>query len=313
MAYMIDVKEHVPLSHMTTFQIGGAARWYVEVTNEDEIQEALQYAKVRNLNFVVLSGGSNVLIPDEGLNALAIHITGGNHVFSDPALRTDGGCNLLQLINEAALRGLGGWEKLAGIPGTIGGAVRGNAGAFGSEIKDFVSMVRIIDTATLETKGFVHPYMHFSYRDSMFKQHPEWIITSVTLELAITNREKSQRLIEETIAEREKRHLQNIRAAGSFFMNPAAPPNIIKMFEEEKKVKSRENRVPAGWLIEKAGMKGAIVGGAQASLQHPNYIVNTGNATAKDVLELAEKIMEEVKKQFGVELHEEAAIFHNLT
>ena len=92
-------------------------------------------------------------------------------------------------------------------------------------------------------------------------------------------------------------------------MNPVAPPHVVAMFEEEKKVKSRENRVPAGWLIEKVGMKGAMVGGAQASHQHPNYIVNTGEASAKDVLELAQKIKDEVKKQFDVELQEEAAVF----
>ena len=96
-------------------------------------------------------------------------------------------------------------------------------------------------------------------------------------------------------------------------MNPVAPANIVKMFEDEKKVKSRENRVPAGWLIEKAGMKGAQVGGAQASLQHPNYIVNTDGATAHDVLELAAKIKKSVKEKFDIELKEEAAVFSTLT
>ena len=114
--------------------------------------------------------------------------------------------------------------------------------------------------------------------------------------------------IRDTIAEREKRHLQNVRAAGSYFMNPKAPPEIVAMFEKEKGVKSREGRVPAGWLIEKAGMKGAIVGGAIASHQHPNYIVNAENATAQDVQELAERIKTTVMGQFGVELQEEAAI-----
>ena len=133
------------------------------------------------------------------------------------------------------------------------------------------------------------------------------------MELGHIKKEESLRKIEETIAEREKRHLQNVAAAGSFFMNPVAPVDVVALFEKEKHVKSRDSRVPAGWLIEKAGLKGVRVGEAIASEQHPNYIVNTGGATAKDVLALAAKIKDEVKKQFAVDLHEEAAVFHNLT
>ena len=113
---------------------------------------------------------------------------------------------------------------------------------------------------------------------------------------------------DDTILEREKRHLQNVRAAGSFFMNPVAPKEIQELFEKEKNTKSREGRVPAGWLIEKAGMKGAVLGGAEASLQHPNYLVNRDKATAKEVLALAEKIKIAVREKFGIDLKEEAAI-----
>jgi UDP-N-acetylmuramate dehydrogenase len=186
--------------------------------------------------------------------------------------------------------------------------VRGNAGAFGPEIKDFVSKVRALNSATGETKEFSNAECDFSYRHSFFKDHPEWIITRVIARFDLAKSQEVLKGIDETIAEREKRHLQNVKAAGSFFMNPVAPQNIIDMFEKEKGVKSRESRVPAGWLIEKAGMKGAQVGGAQASMQHPNYIVNTGNATAKNVRMLAENVRAKVKKDFLVELHEEAAI-----
>ena len=118
---------------------------------------------------------------------------------------------------------------------------------------------------------------------------------------------ESARLAAETIAEREKRHLQNVRAAGSFFMNPVAPQSIVELFEKEKNVTSRENRVPAGWLIEKAGMKGATEGGAIASVQHPNYIVNQDHATSHDVRELSRRVKEAVKADSGVDLSEEAA------
>lgn len=305
---MQTVQENVPLAPLTTFDIGGVARYLVDVRSEGECTEAIEWAREKGVPFVIFSGGSNVLVPDRGLDALVIRLKGDLCSIHDGLVDTWAGTNLLTLITIAGRQGWGGWEKLSGIPGTVGGAVRGNAGAFGPEIKDFVTQVRALDTTTSETREFSNAECAFAYRDSYFKHHPEWLITRVFLQLEPTEPEKSAAAMQETIAEREKRHLQNVRAAGSYFMNPVAPPEIVALFEKEKGVKSRENRVPAGWLIEKAGMKGATVGGAIASLQHPNYIVNQGEASETDVRELAEQIKAAVKRQFGIELHEEAAI-----
>lgn len=303
----LHIKEQVALAPLTTFQIGGTAKYLVEVRTEGEVREALAWAKEKGLRVVLLSGGSNVLVP-EHLDALVIRFVGDLSDVQGTALETWTGTNLYLLIRSLGLKGLGGWEKLAGIPGTIGGAVRGNAGAFGPEIKDFVISVCAINQKTLETREFSNAECDFSYRNSFFKLHPEWIITRVKLRLLKVNPEESQRLANETILERERRHLQNVKAAGSFFMNPVAPAHIVELFEQEKGVKSREGRVPAGWLIEKAGMKGASVGGAIASEQHPNYIVNTGTASSHDVRNLAQLIKSEVFSKFGIELHEEAAL-----
>lgn len=311
---MQEVREQVPLAPQTTFEIGGAARYFVDVRSESEIREAITWAREKNIGFVVLSGGSNVLIPDGGLDSLVIHIVGDLYGVENLPAQAGGmldswaGSNLLFLVQTLGAQGYGGWEKLAGIPGTIGGAVRGNAGAFGPEIKDFVAKVRALNTETGETRDFANAECDFSYRHSFFKDHPEWIVTRVYVSLTKVNPEESAKLAERTVAEREKRHLQNVCAAGSYFMNPKAPADVVGMFEKEKGIKSREGRVPAGWLIEKAGMKGATVGGAIASLQHPNYIVNQGNATAENVRELAEKVKKAVFEEFGVELQEEAAL-----
>lgn len=304
----LDIQENVPLAPLTTFKIGGAARYFVEVRTEDDIHEALEWARVRNIRFVILAGGSNVLIRDDGVDGLVIRIAGNGFDFVENVLTADAGCNLLSTIRVGSDKGLGGWEKLAGIPGSIGGAARGNAGAFGTEIKDVAKSVRAIHALSGEVKEFSNAECGFGYRDSFFKRNSEWIILSVVVELKKMDPEESIRLIQETIAEREKRHLQNVCAAGSFFMNPVAPDAVRERFEKEKMMSSREGRVPAGWLIERAGMKGAAVGGAVASLQHPNYIVNTGNASAGDVLDLAQRIKEAVKKEFGVHLEEEAVI-----
>ena len=305
----IQIQHDVPLAPLTTFKIGGNAKYFVPVRSDEDLREALEWARAQNVRSIILAGGSNVLVADGGFDGVVMHIESDSFSFAGRELAADAGCNLLSLIRAASDKGLGGWEKLAGIPGTIGGAIRGNAGAFGSEIRDFAQKVRAMNVETGETREFTNAECAFAYRRSFFKHHPEWIITHVYIRLSKTTPSESIRLINETITEREMRHLQNVQAAGSFFMNPRAPRHVQEMFEQEKNTTAREGRVPAGWLIEKAGMKGAKVGDAMASLQHPNYIVNTGNATADDVRKLAMDIKIAVHTQFGVTLTEEAAIF----
>jgi len=305
---MLDIRENEPLAPLTTFNIGGPARYFVLARTREDVREAVRWATERSLRFIFFAGGSNVLVPDRGLDVLVIAVASKEAVWNGTTLTADAGCDLLTLIGQGAQKGVGGWERLAGIPGTLGGAVRGNAGAFGSEIKDFIRQVEALDTRTGSEKEFSREECDFAYRHSFFKDNPEWLILNATLTLQPVAPEESESRAEETIREREKRHLQNVQAAGSYFMNPVVPPEVQNMFEKEKGVASREGRVPAGWLIEKAGMKGVTVGGAIASLQHPNYIVNTGNATAADVLALAERIKKAVREMFGVELKEEAAV-----
>lgn len=304
----MDIREHVILASHTTFRIGGTARYFAEVRSEDELREGLAWAREKRLSFAILGGGSNVLASDEGFDGLVIRMISDTLQIDDTLVTIDAGRTLLQTIRDTAQQGLGGWEKLAGIPGTVGGAARGNAGAFGCEMRDIVTAVRALDTGSGEIRLFPNAACEFSYRDSFFKREPRWIITAVQVRLAPAAPADIQQLIETTIAEREKRHLQDVRAAGSYFTNPVAPADIVALFEKEKGVVSREGRVPAGWLIEKAGFKGAMLGGAQSSLQHPNYLVNaSGAATAAEVRELADTIKEAVREQFGVELQEEAA------
>jgi len=305
---ILDIQENVPLAPMTTFKIGGPARYFVVAKSEADIREALDWAKERKLRHIIWAGGSNVLVPDEGIEALVMCIENQDLSFFRNTLEADAGCNLLSLIRTASEKGLGGWEKLAGIPGTLGGAVRGNAGAFGPEIKDFAQKVRAFNTGTGDIQEFDNADCEFAYRNSFFKRNPEWIVMRALVELENVDPKDSAGLISRTIAEREKRHIQNVRAAGSFFVNPVVSKEIQAMFEKEKGLHSREGRVPAGWLIEKVGMKGARVGDAVASEQHPNYIKNDGKATAKDVLTLARQIKDAVKEKFGVELKEEAVV-----
>jgi UDP-N-acetylmuramate dehydrogenase len=305
---MLDIRENVPLAALTTFKIGGPARYFVDVTSDDEIREAILWARTKAMTFFMLAGGSNVLLPDDGIDGLVVHVVSRANTFEGTKLIADAGCDLLTLIKKASLIGLGGWESMAGIPGSVGGAARGNAGAFGTEIKDVLVSLTALNSITLETRDFSNAECDFAYRHSYFKDNPEWVILRVVIQLAKTEAGDSIARIDNTIIERERRHLQNVQAAGSYFTNPVAPVEIQKKFETEKNTESREGRVPAGWLIEKVGMKGERVGGAIASLQHPNYLVNTGRATSKDVLELSRRIKAAVREKFGVELKEEAVV-----
>ena len=306
---MITVENNRELKSLTTFEIGGPARFFCTVHSQDDIQEGVLWAQDKDIPFFILAGGSNVLIDDEGFDGLVIHVATKQYSFDTTTLTADAGCVLNDLIGTAAKHILGGWEKLAGIPGSLGGALRGNAGAFGVEIKDVVVDVTAFHIHTFEKRIFSNAECQFAYRTSFFKHNPEWVIVSAHIKLVENNQKEILSMIEETIAERERRHLQDVRAAGSYFMNPVAPSTIVQYFETEKQQSAREGRVPAGWLIDKVGMKGEREGGAIASLQHPNYLVNdSGNATAADVVTLADRIKHAVYKEFGITLEEEVTL-----
>src|SRR3989344_1014675 len=145
---MLKVHENVPLAPLTTFEIGGSARYLVKVRTEEQIREAIEWAKSKDIRFMVLSGGSNVLLPDENLDVLIILFVGDLWSIHKNEVDVWAATNLLTLIRAAGALGLGGWEKLSGIPGAVGGAVRGNAAAFGPEVKDFVVQVRALNTQT---------------------------------------------------------------------------------------------------------------------------------------------------------------------
>lgn len=307
------IHEHVLLAPYTTFRIGGPARWFVEVSNLADIKRAIEFANEQNAQYTLLAGGSNVLVADAGVPGVVMRLSEGRHRFAGDYLYAEAGADLGKLIAESAKSGLSGWETLAGIPGSLGGAVRGNAGAFGTEIKNVVEAVRALNTTTGELYDFSNEACEFAYRDSFFKREPHWIIVHIVIKLKESDASTLERTIITTIAEREKQHLQRVRAAGSFFKNPQAPPAVRALFEYEKKTTCVGRRVPAGWLIEKVGGKGTRIGGAASSEQHPNYLVNTsGDALASDVLTLAEKLHEKVLEHYNIRMEPEISLlgFH---
>lgn len=303
---MLAIQENVSLAPFTTFKIGGVARYFIVAHTQEDVVDALRCAKHREVPFFILGGGSNVVFADTGFDGLVIKLENHDIVFDGLKVTAGVGALLSDLVRTSGQQGLSGMELMAGIPGTVGGAVRGNAGAFGVEIGSLVTSVTYVDTKTMQVYEIGRDACDFAYRQSIFKRNPHFIILAVTLTLTVGDAAYIHTIAEETIAKREAKHPQHIACAGSFFMNPIVhDKDLLEEFAQETGVSSRDGKLPAGWLIDHAGLRGKKIGGAQVSEIHPNYIINTGNATAEDIIILASIIKQRVRTQLGVQLNEE--------
>ena len=305
----LHIRENIPLAPLTTFQIGGPAAYLVEVRSEDDLRAALSFAREKNLPFFVLALGSNVLISDKGYHGVVFLMRNETICIGEERIEAGAGASLQSLLRSAMRSDLAGMENLAGVPGSVGAAVRGNAGAFGSEMKDFVLSVRALNTASGHMEEFANADCQFGYRWSIFKKRSELIITSVVVRFRKGSGVESERKMSAIIAQRNRKQIQDIRSAGSFFVNPTvSDPSVRDAFEKDAATQSKEGRVPAGWLLNRVGLRGTKIGGVLASEMHPNYFINTGSATAEDVIMLSGIAKTKVRDQFGVQLHEEVTL-----
>ena len=303
---MITIQENVPLAPFTSFRIGGSAKLYVEVATIDELKEALFFVKEKNINFYILASATNVLVSDNGYDGLVIRMKANGISIDGENISAEVGVPLIKVINTAAEAGLGGMEKMAGIPGTIGGGVRGNVGAFGTEMKACIKSVTAFDVDRMEVISFALQQCEFDYRTSIFKKNKNLIVLSAVFTLKKGNMEEIKKLTMDTIIKRTSTGLHGVKSAGSFFMNPVTQnEKLLAEFEKEKGVAARNKTLPAGWVIEQAGLLGKKMGGAQVSPLHANYIVNAGEAKAEDVIMLVSYIKQQVRDQFGIQLNEE--------
>jgi UDP-N-acetylmuramate dehydrogenase len=303
---MIAIKKDVALAPFTSFQIGGPARYFTEVADAEQLQEALLFARDRDLPYRILGGGTNVLVNDSGFPGLVIKASLSGLTVAGSALEAEAGVELMRVVQHAAACGLSGIESLAGIPGSLGGAVRGNAGAYGTSIGDVVVSVQALDMEKREVVLLGREECSFRYRDSFFKRRGDMVVLCARLALCHASPPDIFRKVEETVAKRLAKNLQAERSVGSYFMNPViSDPALIEAFETERKLRCRDNRIPAGWFIDTLGLRNKKMGGAMVSEKHANYIINTGGASASDVLRLADAIKTQVRERMGIELHEE--------
>ena len=300
----MEIKENIQLAPFTSFKIGGPAKYFIEISAEEELLEALQFAKENKLEVFVLGGGSNILISDNGFDGLVIKIKNAEIKIIEDKIETGVGISLSELVGLAAQNSLIGLEWAVGIPGTLGGAIRGNAGAFGGSISNNLESVKIINLDNLEWVFMKKDECAFSYRSSIFKENKNLVIISAILKLKNGDQVEIKKKIEE-IAKQRGGKIPPERSSGSFFKNPEANDEMITDFERETGNKADGKKIPAAYLIEKVGLKGKKIGGAQVSEKHANFVVNLGQAKAEDIVMLASFVKMKVRDELGVQLREE--------
>jgi len=305
------VRKNVLLAKYTTFKIGGSARYFFIANSNQEIKTAVEAALKLRMSFFILGGGSNLLVSDEGFDGLVIKVENSKLQVKKTRIIAEAGANFSKIVEASVKNSLTGLEWAIGIPGTIGGAIRGNAGAFGRAIGENVEKVRALEISGKKTKirEFSKNGCKFGYRESIFKNRPNLIILSAELELKKGNREKIRKEAAENLKIRIKRQPRKA-SAGSVFKNKKTikeNKRLIKLFPEIR-TKMVKNAIPAAALIEWAGLSGKKIGDAQVSKTHANFIVNLGRAKSKDVKKLIDLIKKKVKNKFGVNLEEEIKI-----
>ncbi|MCD4762132.1 UDP-N-acetylmuramate dehydrogenase [bacterium] len=302
------IKESVALAPLTTFKIGGPAKYFIEITTVDELKAAVDWANSGKISFYILAGGSNVLVDDLGFDGLIIKMANQELAVKGERLEMGAGTEMAQAVNTAAGNNLSGLEWAIGIPGSVGGAVRGNAGAFGSSMESVVETVEVFSVKKTNFKTMSRNDCRFKYRDSIFKTTNDLVIFSIILKL--TKGVSTEINAKQANYRKHRDHTQpKLPSAGCIFKNlqfdeiKMNNADLADEINEEKIVK--QGKVGAGWLISKLDLGGMKIGGSKISLEHANFIVNTGKARAVDVVMLISYIKQQARDQFSIQLQEE--------
>lgn len=283
------VRYDEPLKNHTTFKIGGNCIALIEPREVSDIVGTIKICRENNIKFFVIGNGSNLLVPDEGYNGVIIKLKGEFSTIQVKGeyLIVNSGAKLSEVYTVAYENSLTGFEFASGIPGTIGGAIYMNAGAYGGEVKDIVESVQVLDLDNFELRELKNEELEFSYRKSII-QRKNYIVTTIKLKLQKGNKEEINAVYEDLRERRNSKQPLNFGSAGSTFKRP-------------------EGHF-ASKLIEDAGLKGYHINDAWVSEKHSGFIVNKGNASFKEVMELIEYVQKVVFEKFGVKLETEVRI-----
>lgn len=290
------------LAPLTTFRVGGSADWLLDVRTSEELAAALKLASGFGVPVTVLGGGSNVLVSDAGVRGLVLRARGGGIRRIGPnSVRADAAVTINGLVRWAILHGCAGLEAWAGTPGTVGGAVFGNAHFAGRLIGDLVTAARVVSREGVET-DVMRSGLSFGHEGSRLRNTGEVLLW---VEFAISDGDPAtlRRVARESLAFRKRTQPLDTPSAGCVFRNPQPGRDAVP------------DGIPwsAGALIDRAGLKGESIGGARVSPTHGNFIVNDGRATAREIRALVERCRTRVRERFGVELREEIVYLGDFT
>ena len=283
-----DIKLDEPMKKHISFRVGGPADILVKPRTEEQIKNIIDFAKKENIPYIVKGNGSNLLVKDGGIRGIVIEITDNfnSYEIEDKIIKVQSGA-LLSIIGRAALKqNLKGFEFAAGIPGTIGGALAMNAGAYGGEMKDIVKSVRLMDTDG-NIFNFSNEDMQFGYRKSILSKS-DYIVLGAEIELEKGDYEEIKEMMKDFSNRRTTKQPLNLPSAGSTFKRPEG--------------------YFAAKLIDDSGLRGLTLRNAQVSDKHCGFVVNLGDAKARDILDLMYVVKSTVKNKFGVTLEEEVKI-----
>jgi len=337
----MKLKENITFKELTTFHIGGKIQYLAEVKNKKEVDEAVCFAKKNKLKIFIIGGGSDILIGDSDFQGLVIKYIGDSVDINGDIVTSEAGLIWDKLVEEVVGKNFQGIECLSGIPGSTGAAPIQNIGAYGQELKNVFLKLTAYDIAKEEFVEFESADCEFGYRESVFKKKDYWqkfIITDITLRLNKNGKPEvkydslKKYLLEKEIPAPTLRDVRNavlaVRTtkfenpneagnAGSFFKNPVFSDDTAKNLEKKfpgiplRPLEDGSFKSSAGWLIEQAGWKGKKYKNAAVSARHALILINPeGKATASDVLELSEMIIEDVKKKFDVKLEREVQLIN---
>jgi UDP-N-acetylmuramate dehydrogenase len=299
----LECSENVPLSRVTRFAIGGPARILADASSEAALIATLDLIRDASDPHALIGGGSNLVADDRGFPGVVLRYTAKNIEIDGSLVRVAAGAVLQDLVDATIAAGLEGLHTMTGIPGWVGGAIYGNAGAYGHSIHEFVESVRFLDGSTVREIG--NAACEFHYRESVFKRHKDWIVLETTLRLPPGDPAKLQATAAEILKVRNEKYPPSMRCAGSIFKNLilAELPESVRVQVPERVI--REGKVPSAYFLELAGAKGMVLGGVRVADYHANLIYNTGGGTAQQVRELIETLKNRVKDRSGLLLEEE--------
>jgi UDP-N-acetylmuramate dehydrogenase len=299
----LDVRESVPLRDLTRFQIGGEISVLAEAHEEAVFLRAARAVADMRVPWLVQGAGTNLIGSDDGFDGVVLRYTGARMEKREHSVYVEAGAELQRLVDFTISEGLSGLHTMTGIPGWVGGAIYGNAGAYGNAIAASIEGVRFYDGRVL--RGIDCSGCEFGYRDSIFKRNKDWIILSATLSMQPGDADAMKHRANEIRSLRDAKYPPSMRCAGSIFKNlliTGLPPSVTEELPPGVVI---EGKLPAGWLLEQVGAKGLRRGDIQVASYHANTVYNDGIGTSADLCTLIADLKSRVAARFGITLEEE--------